>query len=100
VRVPPMNLKPTLLRSVVSKAAVKIWYGIGAEPAVELGWPISLWVYSPEFVEEEFCELLRLYKILGSSFPLGMRSAYSAISSNRVKGVFFELRLQGILGRW
>jgi len=43
----------------------------------------SLCPYSPKCVEGVFCEL-RLYRILGSSSPLGMRSACSAISSNRV----------------
>jgi hypothetical protein len=44
----------------------------------------SLGPYSPECVEGVFSEV-RLYRILGSSLLLGMRRAYSAISSNRAK---------------
>src|SRR5215210_8957637 len=53
-----------------------------------------------QFLEGEFCEV-RLYRILGSSLPLRMRRAYSAISSNRAKDrtsnfaftEFYEVRL-------
>jgi hypothetical protein len=41
-------------------------------------------------VEGKFSEV-RLYGVLRSSGPLGMSSAYSAISRNRVEKVFSEL---------